>query len=72
MSVLAPDEVARLSVRERLDLIEQLWDSLDEADVPVTAAQKAELRRRVAMLDDDRAHFVTWNELKAELANRRP
>ncbi len=40
MSVLATEEVARLSVRERLELIEQLWDSLDDREIPLTAAQE--------------------------------
>ncbi len=72
MSVLAPEEVARLSVGERLALIEQLWDSLDDRDVPVTPAQEAELRRRLAAFAADRAGEVTWEELKAKLAARRP
>jgi hypothetical protein len=39
MTDLAP-ELARLSPRQRLDLIESLWESLDEKDVPVTDAQR--------------------------------
>ena len=70
MSVLAPEEVARLSVRERLELIEQLWDSLDDREIPLTAAQETELRRRLAAFEDERAGSVTWEELKAELAAR--
>jgi len=38
MSDLTP-ELARLSPRQRLDLIEALWESLDDKDVPVTEAQ---------------------------------
>jgi putative addiction module component (TIGR02574 family) len=34
-------ELARLSRRERLDLIEALWDSLDEKDAPVPAGSAA-------------------------------
>ena len=45
MSDLMP-ELARLSPRKRLDLIEALWESLDDNDVPVTEAQRAELDRR--------------------------
>jgi putative addiction module component (TIGR02574 family) len=68
---LTPEEVRRLSVDERLDLIGQLWDSLDDRDIPLAPAQQAELERRIAAFDEDRARSVTWEELKAELAARR-
>ena len=66
------DEITRLSPQERLSLIEQLWDSLSNADIPLTAAQKAELERRLATFENDRAQAVTWDSLKAELAQRCP
>ena len=69
---LTHDEINRLSPQERLTLIEQLWDSLTDADIPLTPAQQAELERRLATLDHDRAQAVTWDNLKAELAQRCP
>lgn len=66
MSDLAP-ELVRLSPRQRLDLIASLWDSLDEEDIPVTGAQRAELDRRIADFDPDREHSISWDLLKAEL-----
>jgi putative addiction module component (TIGR02574 family) len=72
MNILAPEEVARLSVRERLALIERLWDRLDDSGVPVTPAEQAELARRLATFEDDRADEVTWDQLNAELSARRP
>lgn len=72
MSVLTAEEIARLSPEERLDLIEQLWDSLSDADVPLPPAQQTELERRLATLDEDRSRAVTWDDLKAELARRCP
>jgi putative addiction module component (TIGR02574 family) len=38
---LTDDEVARLSPEERLSLIAQLWDSLDDSQVQLSATQKA-------------------------------
>jgi putative addiction module component (TIGR02574 family) len=72
MELLTPDEIGRLSPPERIALIAQLWDSLDNDQVPLTAAQKAELERRLASLDRDRPNSVTWAALKAELAQRCP
>jgi putative addiction module component (TIGR02574 family) len=69
---LTHDEITRLSPDERLTLIAQLWDSLDDDQVPLTAAQQAELERRLATLDRDRAESVTWETLKAELEQRCP
>jgi len=67
---LTHDDITRLSPDERLALIAQLWDSLDDYQVPSTPAQLAELERRLA--DQDRAQRVTWETLKAELERRCP
>jgi len=72
MGSLNSDELARLSPEERLALIGQLWDSLGDGDVPLPEAQKAELARRLSSLDQDRTQAVTWEQLRDELARRRP
>ncbi len=72
MMQISEQELARLSPQERLSLIEQLWDSLDDRDLPVTGAQKAEIEHRLANFEEDSAHASTWEELKAELLNRMP
>lgn len=64
---LAPAEIARLSPDERLALIAQLWDSLGQSQIPVTAAQQEELQRRLEALEDGRAEGIDWESLKAEL-----
>jgi putative addiction module component (TIGR02574 family) len=70
MSDLIP-ELARLSPRQRLDLIEALWESLDDKDVPVTEAQRAELDRRIAGCGQDREQIISWDQLSAEFRQRR-
>ena len=70
MSDLTP-ELARLSPRQRLALIEALWESLDDEDVPVTEAQRAELDRRIAGFGQDREQSISWDQLSAELRQRR-
>ena len=42
-------DIGRLTPEQRLRLLEQIWDSLSDDDVPLTAAQREELDRR---LDD--------------------
>jgi putative addiction module component (TIGR02574 family) len=70
MSDLIP-ELARLSPRQRLELIEALWESLDDKDVPVTEVQRAELDRRIAGFEQDREQSISWDQLSAELRQRR-
>ena len=72
MQSLTPDEIGRLTAPERLDLIAQLWDSLEHEQLPLTEAQQAELDRRLASLDEDRRNGVIWAALKAELEQRCP
>jgi putative addiction module component (TIGR02574 family) len=57
---------------ERLAIIAQLWDSLEQEHLPLTSAQQAELERRLGSLDEDRRAGVTWASLKAELEQRCP
>jgi putative addiction module component (TIGR02574 family) len=47
---LSPEEITRLSPDERLSLIAQLWDSLEDQQVQLTPAQQAELERRLAAI----------------------
>ncbi|MGD0799342.1 MAG: addiction module protein [Acidobacteriaceae bacterium] len=72
MEPLTQDELVRLSPPERLALISQLWDSLEDNHLPLTAAQQTELDRRLASLDEDRREGVAWATLKAELEQRCP
>jgi putative addiction module component (TIGR02574 family) len=72
MELLTHDELARLTPSERLALISQLWDSLEDEQLPLATAQQAELDRRLATLEQDRRDGITWAALKAELEQRRP
>jgi putative addiction module component (TIGR02574 family) len=72
MNPLTHDELVLLTPPERLDLISQLWDSLEEDQLPLTAAQKLELDRRLNSLDEDRQSAVPWEALKLELERRCP
>jgi putative addiction module component (TIGR02574 family) len=55
MELLTHDELVRLTPPDRLALISQLWDSLDDSQLPLTAPQRDELDCRLATLDQDRA-----------------
>ena len=65
-----------LSVEERLELIDQIWESLREepSSVPVTEAQRAELDRRLDDLETDieagAALGIPWEEVLAQIRAR--
>ena len=72
MDFLTKDELTRLTPPERLALISQLWDSLENNQLPLTAAQQAELDGRLASLEQDRREGITWAALRSELEQRCP
>lgn len=72
MQLLSRDELVRLTPPERLALISQLWDSLEDGELPLTDAQRTELDHRLQTLDRDRREGITWAALKAELEQRCP
>ena len=67
MALLSHDELQQLTPPERLALIGQLWDSLGVDELQLSAAQKQELDRRLAALEDTSNTGVDWPMLKAEL-----
>lgn len=72
MSRITSDDIAGMSPDDRIALIGELWDSLGEADLPLTAAQSAELMRRLDSFEADRPRAVAWDDLKIELEKRCP
>jgi putative addiction module component (TIGR02574 family) len=67
-------DVQQLSRDERLELIEQLWDSLSdgERDVPLTAEQAQELDRRLDAVERESAAGIAPDELRRRVRNREP
>jgi putative addiction module component (TIGR02574 family) len=59
-------DIDRLSPQERLDLIGALWDSIEQEHIRLTAAQEAELARRMATFEADKRDAVAWEVLAAD------
>ncbi len=66
------DEALELSSAERLELLEKLWDSLAEGDVPITDEERKLLDQRIADRDRAPQALNSWDEIKARLAKRHP
>jgi putative addiction module component (TIGR02574 family) len=67
------EEILNLSVKKRLQLVEEIWDSIVEgADAfPLTAAQRRELDRRKKEHRRNPEAAKSWVEVKARLEQRR-
>lgn len=63
-------DFSHLSPAERIELAEQLWDSLSPEVVPPTEAQAAELRRRRAELEADGDLGEPWSQALDDLEQR--
>ena len=67
---MATVDIAKLDPKERLELLEQLWDSLSPEAVPMTDAQTDELDRRLDELDREGPIGIPWNEVLDRIRNR--
>jgi putative addiction module component (TIGR02574 family) len=62
----------QLSQSEKILLVEQLWDSIrsDAEENPLTAAQQAELDRRLADYELHPEEGDSWDNAKARILNQ--
>ncbi len=62
------ESLRRLPVAERLQLVEDLWDSIavdtPTPDLPMSPALVAELDRRLKDLDEARERTFSWEEVR--------
>jgi putative addiction module component (TIGR02574 family) len=63
-------DFSHLTPDERIELAEQLWDSLDPSAVGPDDAQVAELRRRRAALAADDDPGEPWEQVLDEIRER--
>ncbi|WP_447600376.1 addiction module protein [Nitrospira sp. Nam80] len=69
MSSLSIKDILQLSVTERVQIAEEIWDSILESSesLAVTDAQKAELDRRRDAHAKNPSATRSWEEIRAEL-----
>jgi len=65
-----PFDINQLSPRERIELEEELWDSLTEQDIELTPEQEAELIRRREQLDRDGPRGRPWRDVLGDQQQR--
>jgi len=65
------EELLQLTPGERIELAEELWDSIESQDIPpLTSGQKQELDRRYAEHLRDPGRASKWEDIKARLLAR--
>lgn len=70
---LATDYI-NLPVADRIELVKDIWDSIVEEEpvsVDLSAAQKAELNRRVAEHCVNPTTAIPWEQVRARLFSRQ-
>ncbi|WP_026730903.1 addiction module protein [Fischerella sp. PCC 9605] len=69
MHPLLKVDISQLSVAERIQLAEDLWDSIlaTPGEVPVSKAQQQELDRRLEQYRQNSMLGSSWQEIKQRL-----
>ena len=65
--------ILRLTVAERLEIVEEIWDSIarDPSAFELTAEQREDLDRRMAEAEADPDGGVPWEEVRERLLRNR-
>ena len=59
-----------LSSAEKIELAQDLWDSVGEEALELTDDQRAELNRRIQDLQDNPGGDIPWEDVKADLLKK--
>ena len=67
------DTIQSLSLAERLNVLGEIWDSIDQEchAVELTADRRDELDRRIAEDDASPDEGFTWEQVKANIRDQR-
>jgi putative addiction module component (TIGR02574 family) len=66
------DELIQLSAAERLELVEELWDSIADEDeaLALSDEQRIDLERRLAEADADPTGGMPWEDVRERILHR--
>jgi putative addiction module component (TIGR02574 family) len=72
MSMIAKEDILSLSVSERIQLVQDIWDSIVEVpeSVTLTDEQKAELDRRLDAYHKDPNAGSPWSIIQERIRKR--
>jgi putative addiction module component (TIGR02574 family) len=65
------DDLKNLSTKEKIDLVQELWDSIEEDTLTtLTPKQKKVLKQREKSAMGPHAKFLTWEEIIATIRKK--
>ncbi|MGL6140146.1 MAG: addiction module protein [Planktothrix sp.] len=69
MNSILSEQILPLTIPERLQLIEDIWDSvvIDADQIPLTQSQKQELDRRLASYQNIENEGESWEVVKRRI-----
>ena len=64
-------KIRKLSVVERIKLVDEIWDSIaeEQAQVEITEAQREEIDRRLLSYREGRERGIPWEVVKEKVQN---
>jgi putative addiction module component (TIGR02574 family) len=68
---ISMDDIRQLSVSERIQLVEDIWDTIaaSQESVPMTNRQRQELDRRLDEYSRDPSAGRTWDAVREDLGH---
>ncbi len=69
---ISMDDIRRLSIAERIKLVEAIWDTIaaSQESIPLTEGQRSELDRRRNEYAKEPSAGRTWDEIREDLDRR--
>jgi len=69
MSTL-PSQISGLTVAEKFELLDALWQDIESQSPALSEQQSAELDRRMVSYQQDPSDVIPWERIKADLFKR--
>ena len=64
------EELFNLPVEEKLELVEALWDMIDEDLIPVTGEEITFARERLELHNQNPSEGLSWLEVKKKITEK--
>lgn len=73
MKTLGKEDILRMSIPERIQLVEDIWDSIAESadELPLSDAQKTELDFRLDAYHANPDGGSSWEEVRKRIQGRK-
>jgi putative addiction module component (TIGR02574 family) len=69
------EDIKKLSVEERIEMVEAIWNSIEEDTIgkqlPVSAEQQEEIERRLDRYERGESKLYTWDEVIESIKGKR-